>query len=412
MPRACAQYKLFVIDYNDSQAKTPRSSWGPAAEKNFAEAVRNGTGVAAIHGSNNAFIGWTEYEQMMGLVWIKDTTGHGKYHEFKVEYTDHDSPITKGLADFTTSDELYHKLVNSQKVKFNLLAQAFDAKDIGGSEQNEPMQLTLQFGKARVATPLGHVWGGPDDPHSSVLNPGFKTLLVRGAEWAATGAVTLPAEWKDVEVHNKLSGAESAAGWKSLFDGKNVPADFKGYKQAKFPEKGWSVTDGMLHNAAGAGGGDLCTVGEYGDFEFACDWRVAPGGNSGIIYRVTEDHNYSWETGREMQILDDAKHNDGKKPKTRAGTMYDLFACAQEVCRPAGEWNHARVVCKGTHIEHWLNGIKVVDVDTAGEDYKKAMAESKFTTMPEFGTKMKGHICLQDHGDEVWFRDIRVREIK
>lgn len=405
-----SQYKLFVLDYNDSQAKSPQR-WGDAAEKNFAAAVKNGAGVVAIHSSNNAFIGWPEYEQMMGLVWINGQTGHGKYHQFKVEIADKGHPITKGLSDFTTTDELYHNLVNTQKTTFSVLAKAFDAKDIGGTEKDEPMALVHEFGGGRVfATALGHVWGGPDDPKTSVTNPGFRALLMRGSEWAATGAVTLPTEWKDVQAHNTLSDAEMGAGWTLLFDGK-ATSGLKGYKLEKMPDKGWSVVDGTLRHAAG-GGGDLSTVKEYGDFEFSCDWMATPGANSGIIYRVTEDHDYCWQTGREMQILDNDKHSDGRKPKTRAGTMYDLFATAAEVCRPAGEWNHARVICKGTHIEHWLNGIKVVDVDTAGDAYKQALAASKFTTMPDFGTKLKGHICLQDHGDEVWFRDIKVRELK
>jgi type 1 glutamine amidotransferase len=406
-----SQYKLFVLDYNDSQARTPQR-WGDAAEKNFTAAVRNGTGVVAIHSANNAFTGWKDYEQMMALMWVKDTTGHGKYHEFKVEFTDHGHPITKGLPDFTTTDELYHKLVNTQDVKFAKLAQAFDAKDIGGTEQNEPMALVHEFGSGRVfATALGHVWGGPDDPKGSITNPGFKTLLVRGAEWAATGAVTLPTEWKDVQPHNTLTDAEKAAGWTLLFDG-TATKGLKGYKQDKMPDKGWAVTDGTLRHAAGGGGGDLSTTKEYGDFEFCCDWKATPGANSGIIYRVIESPEYTWQTGREMQILDNDKHADGKKPKTRAGTMYDLFATSAEVCRPAGEWNHACVVCKGTHLEHWLNGIKVVDVDTTSDEYKKALAASKFKDMTGFGTSLKGHICLQDHGDEVWFRDIKVRELK
>jgi type 1 glutamine amidotransferase len=404
-------YKLLVLDYNDSQAKSPQR-WGDAAEKNFASAVRGGVGVVAIHSSNNAFIGWKDYEQMMGLVWVNGQTGHGKYHQFKVDIADKGHPITKGLSDFTTTDELYHNLVNTQNAKFSVLAKAFDAKEIGGTEKDEPMAIVHEFGAGRVfATALGHVWGGPDDPKTSVTNPGFRALLVRGGEWAATGAVTLPAEWADVQTHNTLTAAEKSAGWTLLFDGSSA-AGLKGYKQDKMPDKGWTVTDGILRHLPGAGGGDICTVSEYGDFEFACDWRCTPGANSGIIYRATEDHDNCWETGREMQILDNDKHNDGRKPKTRAGTMYDLFPTAAEVCRPAGEWNHAKVVCKGTHIEHWLNGIKVVEIDTAADAYKQALAASKFTSMPDFGTRMKGHICLQDHGDEVWFRDIKVRDLK
>jgi hypothetical protein len=130
------------------------------------------------------------------------------------------------------------------------------------------------------------------------------------------------------------------------------------------------------------------------------------------MYRCDEKHNYPWETGREMQILDDERHADGKKPKTRAGTMYDIFACSADVARPAGEWNHARIVARGNHIEHWLNGVKVVDTDTGSDGYKQAHAQSKFPGMKDFGTTTRGVIALQDHGDDVWFRNLKVRELK
>lgn len=402
------KYQVFVLDYNDSHAA---KRWGDAAEKNFASAVEAGTGVVAIHSANNAFKGWTQYEKMLGLMW-RDGTGHGKFHTFDVIFTDTKHPITAGLSNLTGHpDELYHALVNSQNATFHLLGQAMSSKESGGTGKNEPMAFTLEFGKGRVfATPLGHVWKDDQGTKVSIVSPGFKTLLCRGAEWAALGTVSLPATWTDTRPHNTLSAQESKEGWKLLFDGKTTSA-WHGYKKDAFPTEGWIVQDGALVHAGGKGGGDIITNDSYQDFEFACDWKVAKGGNSGIMYHCTEDRNYPWETGPECQILDDANHQDGKKPKTRAGTLYDVLACNADVSRPAGEWNTARVVVKGTRIEHWLNGFKVVDIDTASDDYKKAIAESKWANAADYNKRPKGGIALQDHGDEVQFRNIKVRSL-
>lgn len=403
------KYQLFVLDYNDSHAAKP---WGEAAQKNFVEAVNGGVGVVAIHAANNAFKGWSEYEKMLGLMW-RDGTGHGKFHAFDVIFVDTAHPITAGLSTITAHpDELYHNLVNSQGAKYHLLAQAMSSTESGGTGKNEPMAFTLEFGAGKIfATPLGHVWTGSDSNKVSIANPAFKTLLCRGSEWAATGGVTLPATWSDVRVHNTLSESERQAGWTLLFDGKSA-ASWRGFKKDAFPAEGWTVRDGAIIHEAGKGGGDIVTNEQYDDFEFACEWKVAKGGNSGIMYRCTEDKNYPWETGPECQILDDSNHADGKKPKTRAGTLYDIVGCAFDVCRPAGEWNQARVRVKGKHVEHWLNGFKVVDIDMASEEFKKLHAESKWPGMPDYGTRAKGHIALQDHGDEVQFRNIKVRPLR
>jgi hypothetical protein len=370
--------------------------------------------VVSIHSANNAFKGWTAYEKMEGLLW-REGTGHGKFHEFTVDIIDTSHPITKSedgkWKSFTTSDELYHKLMNTQNAQYHLLGQALSSKESGGTGAVEPMIFTLTYVKGRIfATPLGHVWEGSDSNKVSIANPSFKTLICRGAEWAATGAVTLPLEWKDVRVHNTQSEADAKAGWKMLFDGKT--AQFHIFGQKEFPSKGWVIEGGELRLAKGGGVGDLATNEEYGDFEFETEWKVSTGGNSGIMYHCTEDHKFPWETGPEMQILDDSVHNDGKKPKTRAGTLYDLFPCAFDVCRPAGEWNRAKIVIKGTRYQHFLNGFKVVDVDTTSDEFKAAYAASKWPGMKDFNTKSKGRICLQDHGDEVAFRNIRVRELK
>jgi type 1 glutamine amidotransferase len=194
------QYKLFVLDYNGER-------WGSGAEANFAAAVKAGTGVVVIHASNNAFVGWTDYERVCGLMWVNGTTGHGAFHPFDVTFVDHEHPITKGLADFKSHpDELYHKLVNTQSTPFTLLAQALSSSESRGTGKDEPMAVTLAFGKGRVFhTPLGHVWTGDDVSKASIVDPQFKTLLTRGAEWAATGNVTLGSSWKDVREHNTLT---------------------------------------------------------------------------------------------------------------------------------------------------------------------------------------------------------------
>ncbi len=404
------QYQVFVLDYNDSQAP---KRWGDAAEKNFAAAVQGGVGICAIHAADNAFNGWKEYEQMLGLMW-REGTGHGAYHEFNVAIVDKDHPITKGLSDFKMHpDELYHKLVNSQKTTPHLLMQAMDDGQ-GGSNQIEPMAFTLEFGKGRIfATPLGHVWTNDQKSKKSVLDGQFKVLVCRGAEWAATGAVTLGANWSDVRTHNTLSGDDMMMGWKLLFDGtkQSVDANWRGYKGEKFPEKGWSVQDGALVHAKGGEGGDVLTKMQYGDFEFECQWKVAKGGNSGIMYHVTEDHDQPYETGPEMQILDDEAHSTSAK-KNMAGSFYDMFPCMADTCRPAGEWNTSRILVKGPKVQFFLNGVKVVDVDCTSEEYKKALGESKWKTEADFNTRAKGFIDLQNHGDEVWFRDLKVREVK
>lgn len=197
--------------------------------------------------------------------------------------------------------------------------------------------------------------------------------------------------------------------WKQLFDGKDT-SQWRGYKATTFPAKGWRVEDRTLRHVSGEGGGDLITVDKFSDFELRFEWKVAPGANSGVIYRVTEDHNASYETGPEYQVLDDSKHGDGKNPKTSAAALYALIACnAEKALKPVGEWNKARIVIKGNQAEHWLNKKKVVEYQWGGSETQKLISESKFKGMPGFAKNASGHICLQDHGDDVWFRNIKIR---
>jgi cytochrome c len=217
---------------------------------------------------------------------------------------------------------------------------------------------------------------------------------------------------------NTLSEAEKAAGWKLLFDGKTT-AGWHSFNQ-KTAAKKWVVQDGALTldpKAPGAveGNGDLVTDGDFANYELCLEWKISDCGNSGVIYNVVEDPKYdwAWQTGPEMQIIDNACHPDGKILKHRAGDLYDLVSVSKETVKPAGQWNEARLVNRNGKVEHWLNGSKVVEVDMTGEAWEKLIAGSKFKGMPDFGRKTSGHIMLQDHGgDRVWFRNVKIRQFK
>lgn len=400
-----ARYALIVLDYNGRL-------WSEKARENFVEAVRRGTGVVIIHAANNAFPDWAQYEAICGLVW-RAGAGHGSFHAFDVRYVASEHPVTRGLADMRAHpDELYHGLSNPQGVSFDVLAVADSRTDRGGSGRTEPVAIASNVGRGRVFhTTLGHVWEGEHAQKVSVCDPQFRVLLARGAEWAATGQVTLGDHWHDVRRHNVLTPEEIQAGWELLFDGTS-PEHFRGFRRADFPSQGWVVEEGTLRHVAGAGGGDIITRRIFADFEFACEWKVAPGGNSGIMYRCTEAGSATWATGPEMQILDNGAHPDARRAATSAGALYGLIPCAHDVIRPAGEWNAVRIVARGNRIQHWVNGFLVVEYEIGGQAWERLIRGTKFETMPGFGQAARGHIALQDHGDDVWFRNIRIREIR
>ncbi|MCY3018838.1 MAG: ThuA domain-containing protein [Planctomycetota bacterium] len=185
---ALRQYQLLFSDYNG-----PR--WGAKAEANFVDAVRGGTGLVILHAADNAFVGWKEYEQMCALMWSTGT-GHGEFHEFTVDIVDKEHPITRGIASFKHWDELYHKLVHMQNTPYHVLAEAYSDPKTKGTGNREPMLVTLQFGKGRVFHDiLGHIWAGDGTKHKGCSliafeDAAFKTTLIRGSEWAATGRVT------------------------------------------------------------------------------------------------------------------------------------------------------------------------------------------------------------------------------
>jgi 3-keto-disaccharide hydrolase len=205
---------------------------------------------------------------------------------------------------------------------------------------------------------------------------------------------------------NTLSPSEQQAGWKLLFDGTST-SGWRNYRKETVGP-GWTVVNGAL-TRSGDSAGDIITVDKYRNFELALDWRVSEGGNSGIFYRATEDNNYIWQSAPEMQVLDDARHSDGKSPLTSAGSNFALYPAPRGIVHPAGEWNSARILVNGSHVEHWLNGQKLLEYELGSAEWTDRVAKSKFSTMPNYGKSGDGHIGLQDHGDRVEFRNIRIR---
>ncbi len=202
----------------------------------------------------------------------------------------------------------------------------------------------------------------------------------------------------------------SVTRWQPL-SSDNPGTAWRGFRQAELPA-GWQMVDGAL-TRVGAGG-DIVTREQYEDFELSLEWKISPGGNSGVFFHVVEDSTLSavYLTGPEMQVLDNGGHADGKTPSTSAGSNFALHAPTRDVTKPVGEWNEARLLVKGSHVEHWLNGEKIVEYELWSDDWKQRVEASKFKQMPRYGSARRGHIALQDHGDWVAFRNIRIRRVK
>jgi 3-keto-disaccharide hydrolase len=204
---------------------------------------------------------------------------------------------------------------------------------------------------------------------------------------------------------NTLTAAERAAGWRLLFDGRTTDG-WRGFKQTTMPA-GWQVVDGALTRAAE--GGDIVTTQKFRNFELSLEWKVAPGGNSGIFYRASEDDDAIYWTAPEMQVLDDARHPDGKSRLTAAGSDYGLYEAPAGIVKPAGEWNQVRIIVDGRHVEHWLNGVRMVQYELWSPDWEVRVRNSKFAPHPHYGRNTEGYVGLQDHGDWVAYRNIKIR---
>ena len=216
---------------------------------------------------------------------------------------------------------------------------------------------------------------------------------------ALAGVMTTP-------VLAEKKSAKLEKGFVALFDGKSTN-QWMNARSGKFPAKGWTIEDGCLKCAPKGGGGDIITRGTYEQFDFRFEWKVAKGANSGVKYFIIRERG---SLGHEYQVIDDAGYPDGGKHST--ASFYDVLAPAKDKpIKPAGEFNTSRIVVKGQTVEHFINGKVVLSYELGSDEVKAAVAKSKFRRLDVFGVRLAGHVLLQDHGGEVWYRNIRIRDL-
>ena len=241
----------------------------------------------------------------------------------------------------------------------------------------------------------------------------LRPLIVALSIVAASSVVQTSAQKTD-SAANTLTAAEKKAGWTLLFDGRTVDA-WRGYKRPDASESRWKVEEGTLtlppeNGRDTHGQRDIISKDTFEQFELVFDWRIAPGGNSGVKYFILEDLDSA--IGHEYQLIDDERHADAKVgPHRQTAALYDVLPAADRPTKPAGEWNTTRIVVRGQTVEHWLNGKKVLQYELNSPDLNAAIAKSKFKSIDRFGKRQNGHLLLQDHGDQVWFRNIKIRRL-
>jgi hypothetical protein len=265
----------------------------------------------------------------------------------------------------------------------------------------------------------------------SMTARGFIGLQVHNIDSADKNGTQV--RWRNLKITeieaplNTLTAAEKTAGWRLLWDGRTTDG-WRSAKSETFPAKGWEIKDGVLSvlasgGAESAAGGDIITRERFSEFELVLDFKITPGANSGIKYYCQPNLDPITGSGAktttgsaiglEFQILDDARHPDAKlgcDGNRTIASLYDLMpASASKQPNPIGEWNTARVLVRGSHVEHWLNGAKVLEYERGGEEFRKCVKTSKYKTIPGFGEWADGHILLQDHGNDVSFRNVKIR---
>ena len=221
-------------------------------------------------------------------------------------------------------------------------------------------------------------------------------------------ALTMPATFMADETHNQLSAEEDAEGWQLLFDGSTLDG-WRTYRQPA-PNLHWQARAGELILTRG-GGGDLITERSWADFELRLEWKISEGGNSGIFFLADETADRIYYNAPEIQVLDDARHRDNQVDTHRSGSLYDLIAAPPESQKPAGEWNPVVIRHVGGHLSVWQNGVQTIDIQIGGERWRELVAGSKFAEWSGFGALSSGHIGLQDHGDVVSFRNLKILDL-
>jgi hypothetical protein len=224
---------------------------------------------------------------------------------------------------------------------------------------------------------------------------------------------------QDGDAHNTLTAEERADGWELLFDGETTD-EWRGYNDESFPDAGWTIEDGVLTIRGSDGsvegsGGDIVTKKSYDDFVLKLEWKISEGGNSGIFYRALEQPTQAiYWSAPEMQVLDNANHPDanrGENGNRKSGSLYDLIPADPQTFTGHGEWQDVMIVADGNHIEHWLNGEKVLEYNLWTPEWYQMIRDSKFRNHPEFGDAREGHIGLQDHGTTAHFHNILIKEL-
>ncbi|WP_431126492.1 3-keto-disaccharide hydrolase [Flagellimonas flava] len=261
-----------------------------------------------------------------------------------------------------------------------------------------------------------HSIGKDKEAGTEVIWKNIKILTDSLSKYSKTSPI------KPILTKNQLTLDEKKRGWQLLWDGESTKG-WRGARLDDFPEQGWTIEDGVLSVLASGGaestaGGDIVTVDTYGDFELKVDFKLTEGANSGIKYYVDTDLNKGpgSSIGLEYQILDDARHPDAKlgnhEGSRTLASLYDLIqADLNKPANPIGEWNTAHIISKNNQVEHRLNGVKVLEYERKSDDYRKLVSESKYEKWPNFGEADKGHILLQDHGDLVSFRNVKIKSI-
>lgn len=334
-PLLSSRYRVIVLDYHGSRLPD-------RAEKAFFEAIRTGTGAVGFHSVAGSFEGWKEYDGVIGQLFTEQTR-HSDFHSFDVQFARVEHPLVDGLENFKAHpDVLMGNLADPSKLGLDVLATAYSDTMQGGTGRKEPLLFAGTHEKGRFAyTTLGNVTYD-QRTWTSFRDPQFQELVIRCVEWAATGEVT-PLRMMEP---NTLTPGDRAAGWKLLFDGKSS-GGWRSAAKKGMPEDKWQVENGCLKIQADAG--SILSSQRYENFELELDWRTARGSDIGLFYGLSPDGNgYVWKNA------EDVKKEDGS-----TGPPPGMERAEGHILRPAGAFNHVRVVARDFTVEHWLNGIKI-----------------------------------------------------
>lgn len=388
-----SRYGAFVLNFDGER-------WGDPAEERFLDAVRKGAGVVVTSGGCGAFAGWKDYEELVGFA-PGEGAGESGFHAFDVKVVNRDHPLSAGLDGLQAhADVLHHGLANLHETDHVVLATAFSDPAWGGSGRDEPVLFAGAFEKGRVANlPLGHVGWGDRRSWSSLNDPQMQRLLIRSVEWTATGGVT---PLRKVEP-NTLTPADRAAGWQLLFDGTSVNG-WKSGESRGFPEDRWQVEGGALKILPGEGG-DILSEERFENFELELEWRVAANSDAELFYGFGPGGELMWKSALEAREEQGAEGGEPTAPPP------GMEAAEGRILRPAGEFNHARVVASTDRIEHWLNGVHFLTLQMTPAEWAASVRGESIAEAPELQQLPGVHIALSGKGHDVWVRNIKIRRI-